>query len=334
MKQKTLVTGANGFIGSNLCRYLADRGYDVFGLVRKTSDLRFLEGLPVRLIVGDLGDPGSLDLPPDLAFIIHAASLVSDQASHTDCDAGIYRLTENLVERIKELGIIPQRFIHISTTLTLGYQGKNLSEEKPGRSAEFMPYVRAKKRTESYLQDRMKSDGLPLVIIRAGDTYGPNDRTSCEKILRGIERGLPVIVGSGKHRFPFCFIDNLCQAVELAMHNTRAVGQAYSVTNTLLPTWREFFSALQKGLGKRQRVYFPVWLAKAIAGTQELRKRISPKCQPALNLYRVRRITTETTYDISRTISELGYRPDNDTEKQIGAILDWYLEERKKGSPA
>lgn len=334
MKQKTLVTGASGFIGSNLCRYLADQGYDVFGLVRKTSDLRFLMDLPVQLIVGDLCNPGSLDLPLDLDYVVHAASLVSDQASDTECDAGIYSLTVNLVERINELGIRPRRFIHISTTLTLGYLGKNLSEERPGRSAEFLPYVRAKKKTESYLQDRMKNDGLPLVILRAGDTYGPHDRTSSEKILRGIERGLPVIVGSGKHRIAFCYIDNLCYAVELAMQNIRAVGQAYSVTNTVLPTWREFFGALQKGLGKRQRVYFPVWLARAIAGTQELRKRISPKTRPELNLYRVRRITTETTYDISRTISELGYRPDNDTEKQIGAILDWYLEERKKGSSA
>ncbi|MFZ2054045.1 MAG: NAD-dependent epimerase/dehydratase family protein [Candidatus Aminicenantales bacterium] len=331
MKEKAFITGANGFIGSNLCRCLLAKGYDVHGLVRRTSDLHFLEGLSVKLIFGDLGDPSGLRIPQDTAYIVHAASIVSDQASDTECDAGIYKLTVNLVQRIQDLGIKPKRFVYISTTLTLGYLGTNLSEERPGRTADFMPYVRAKKRTEAYLLERMQRDRLPVVILRPGDTYGPNDRTACDKILRGAERGVPIIVGTGKHQFAFCYIDNLCQAVQLAFHNDRAVGKAYTVTNGVLPTWREFFAGFQKGLGRRQHIYVPVWLAKVIAGTQELRKIVSPGSQPDLTQYRIRRITTETTYDISRTVAELGYRPDNDTEKQIRAIVDWYREERKKG---
>jgi len=331
LNEKTLITGANGFIGSNLCRSLLAKGHDVHGLVRKTSDLHFLEGLPVKLVFGDLGDPSGLSIPQDTAYVVHAASIVSDMASEAECDAGIYDLTVNLVKKIRDLGIKPKRFVYISTTLTLGYLGTNLSEENPGRTADFMPYVRAKKKTEAFLLERMKNEGLPVVILRPGDTYGPNDRTACNKILRGAERGVPIIVGTGKHQFAFCYIDNLCQAVQLALTNDGAVGKAYTVTNGVLPTWREFFAGFQKGLGRRQRVYIPVWLAKAIAGAQELRQRVSPGFQPDLTQYRIRRITTETTYDISRTVSDLGYRPDNDTGKQIRAILEWYLEERKKG---
>jgi nucleoside-diphosphate-sugar epimerase len=331
LKEKTLITGANGFIGSNLCRSLLAEGYDVYGLVRKTSDLHFLEGLPVKLIFGDLGDPSGLSIPQDTVYIVHTASIVSDLASNTECDAGIYDLTVNLVQKIRDLGIKPRRFVYISTTLTLGYLGTNLSEENPGRPADFMPYVRAKKKTEAFLLERMNNDGLPVVILRPGDTYGPNDRTACNKILRGAERGLPIIVGPGKHQFAFCYVDNLCQAVLLSLNSDVAVGKAYTVTNGVLPTWREFFSGFQKGLGRRQRLYVPVWLAKVAAGTQEFRKKVSPGFQPELSQYRIRRITTETTYDISRTVSELGYRPDNDTEKQIRAIVEWYLGERKKG---
>jgi nucleoside-diphosphate-sugar epimerase len=331
LKEKALITGANGFIGSNLCRSLLAGGYDVYGLVRKTSDLHFLEGLPVKLIVGDLGDPGGLDIPKDTAYIVHAASIVSDLATDTECDAGIYNLTVNLVQKILDMAIRLKRFVYISTTLALGYLGVNLSEDNPGRSADFMPYVRAKKRTEEFLLGRMKNDRLPVVVLRPGDTYGPYDRTSCDKILRGAERGMPIIVGSGKHQFAFCYVDNLCQAVQLALISEKAIGNAYTVTNGVLPTWRQFFAGLQKGLGRRQRIYVPVWLAKAIAGTQELRKKLSPGFQPELTQYRIQRITTETTYDISRTVAELGYVPDNDTETQIRAIVGWYREERKKG---
>ncbi len=331
MKEKVLITGANGFIGSNLCRYLLAKGYDVYGLVRRTSDLHFLEGLPVDLIFGDLSDPSDLQLPLDTAYVVHAASIVSDLATETECEAGIFSLTVNLVEKSMSLGIKPKRFVYISTTLALGYLGTNLSEEKPGQSADSMPYVRGKKRTETYLMEKRQSDHLPVVILRPGDTYGPNDRTACDKILRAAELGVPIIVGSGRHQFAFCYIDNLCQAVQLSFKNDKAVGNAYTVTNGVLPTWRQFFSGLQKGLGKRQRIYVPVWLAKTLASFQELRKKVSPGFQPDLTQYRIQRITTETTYDISRTVTELGYRPDNDTERQIRTIVEWYREERKKG---
>jgi UDP-glucose 4-epimerase len=331
LKEKVLITGSNGFIGSNLCRHLLAEGFDVYGLVRKSSDLHFLEGLPVKLITGDLGDPAGLDFPRDTAYIVHAASIVSDLATDTECEAGIFSLTVNFVQKIKDLGIKPKRFVYISTTLVLGYLGTNLGEDKPGRSADFMPYVRGKKKTETYLMGKARSDHLPVVILRPGDTYGPNDRTACDKILRAAELGVPIIVGAGRHRFAFCYIDNLCQAVQLAFKNDKAVGNAYTVTNGILPTWRQFFSGLQKGLGKRQRIHVPVWLARALASTQELRKKVSPGFQPDLTQYRIQRITTETTYDISRTVAELGYRPDNDTERQIRTIVKWYREERKKG---
>ena len=49
-----LITGANGFVGSHLCDAFAQAGYQVFGLVRRTSDLRFLKDSQVDLIYGDL----------------------------------------------------------------------------------------------------------------------------------------------------------------------------------------------------------------------------------------------------------------------------------------
>ena len=331
LRQKILITGANGFIGSNLCDCFLSKGYEVYGLVRKTSDFHFLEGLPIKVVYGDLRDRRSFDLPGDLDYVIHAASVVSDQATEAECEAGVYGTTVNLIQKILDKGIQLKRFVYISTTLTLGYLGTNLSEENPGQSADFMPYVRAKKRTEAFLLEKAKSAGLPVVILRPGDTYGPNDRTTCDKMLRGAERGVPLIVGRGRHRFAYCYVDNLCQAVQLSLENHRAVGKAYTVTNETVPSWREFLSGLQKGIGKKQRLYVPVFFARVLASGQQLWKKLSPGFHPELTQYRIRRITTETTYDISRTVAELGYHPDNDTEKQIQAIVDWYLEERRKG---
>jgi nucleoside-diphosphate-sugar epimerase len=331
LKQKIFITGANGFIGSNLCRYFLDKGYEVHGLVRPTSDLHFLAGLPVKLVYGDLLEPGTFNLPQGLDYIVHAAALTSDLASEKECEVGIYQVGVNFVQKIAELETRPRRIIYISTGLTLGYSRENISEENPGKSAEFLPYTRAKKKTEAFFFEKARRDGLPVVILRPGDVFGPNDRTSCSKIMHGCERGIPLIVGRGRWRFAYCYIDNLCLAVHLVCLKEGIEGKAYPVTNGELPTWKTFFSGLQKGLGKKQRIYVPVFAAYLIAAAQELAKRLVPAFEPEVTFYRIRRITNHTTYDISRTIADLGYQPDNSIENQIRAIVSWYLEEKKKG---
>ncbi|HNL25594.1 MAG TPA: NAD-dependent epimerase/dehydratase family protein, partial [bacterium] len=59
-KPHALVTGATGFIGSHLVESLVQKNYDVFCIVRKTSDLSLLKNLPCTLIDGDITDRNSL----------------------------------------------------------------------------------------------------------------------------------------------------------------------------------------------------------------------------------------------------------------------------------
>lgn len=325
------ITGANGFIGSNLCRYFLEKGFEVNGLVRRTSDLHFLEGLSVRLFYGDLLEPRSFEIPQPVDYIIHSASLVSDLATGSQCESGIYGVAVNLIRKIIEQNIHPKKIVCISTALTLGFNGLNISEENPGESAQFLPYTLHKKKAEDYFFEQAGKHGLPLVILRPGDVFGPNDRVSCAKILRGRERGFPIIVGHGNWYFGYCYVDNLCQAVYLACLKEGVEGRAYSVTNSEFPTWRNFFSGLQEGIHKKQRVYVPVSLAYFVAYIQELRRKFSSHFEPEITYYRIKRITTHTTYDISKTIRELGYKPDNSMDKQIQAIVNWYKEEKKKG---
>ena len=240
-------------------------------------------------------------------------------------------MTRNFVRRLRDSGVPLRRFVYISTALTLGFGRRDISEDKPGRSAAFMPYVRHKLRTENELRDEHASRGFPVVILRPGDVFGPNDRVTCANILRGCERGAPLIVGQGCWRFGYCYVGNLCQAVELALAKEGIEGRSYTVTNGNLPTWRDFFLALQKGLGRKQRIYIPIWLAHVASGVSGLLEALLPRFERELNYYRIKRITTETTYDISRTVAELGYRPDDDFERQFAEIVQWYLKERANG---
>lgn len=328
---KVLITGANGFIGSNLCRHFLAKGWAVQGIVRESSDLHFLRGLDVELIRGDLCDPDRIPIPGDTSYVIHTAALVSDNAQSDECDRNISRLTDDLVRRLQSPGIALRRFVYISTALTLGFNGLGISEANPGESAEFLPYVKHKILTETSLKAMHAHHGFPAVILRPGDVYGPNDRVTSANVLKACERGLPLVVGSGRWRFGYCYVENFCQAVEKSLLTQGIEGQAYTVTNRRLPTWREFFEAMQKGVNKKQRLYVPVWFAFAVAGTMHAFRKFVPGYEPSVNRYRIKRISTETVYDISKTLADLDYAPDDDFERQFDEIVTWYLKERKDG---
>lgn len=326
-----LITGANGFIGSNLSKYFLNKNYDVYGLVRETSDLHFLEGLNIKLIYGDLNKVEKIHFLKNLDCIIHCASVVSDAASEKSCERNIYQATLNFVNHILATSINFRKFIYFSTSLVLGYNKLNISEENPGEPALFLPYVKYKLETERYLLDLHKKSGFPLIILRPADVYGPNDRVSCVHILKGIEDRVPPIVGGGKWIFPLCYVENLCLATYLACETKNIEGRAYTITNGCNVTWKEFFSFLLKRLDRRQRIYIPVFVPYVIAFFMKIIRLFAPLYEPPLTFYRVRRITTHTNYDISKTIKELNYSPDRDTEKQFNAIMDWYLAEKASG---
>ena len=120
-------------------------------------------------------------------------------------------------------------------------------------------------------------------------------------------------------------------AILLILVRDGVCGRAYAVTNGVLPTWGEYLGAVAAGFGKKQRIYVPAWAAFAAARAMEAVHKIRPSYDPKLTTYRIRRVTTDTTYDISRTRDELGYVPDDDFSRQVAETLAWYREERAHG---
>jgi nucleoside-diphosphate-sugar epimerase len=329
--ERVLITGANGFVGSNLCRYFLERSYEVYGLVRESSNLHFLENLPVHLVRGDLAATESIRLPDRIDYVIHAASLATEQARKPTALRNIYQATVNLVSLLRDRGISPRRFIFISTTLVLGYKGSNISETNRGSSKKSFWYTRAKEMSEEFLRQQLRQNGFPVIILRPADVYGPNDRTMSMLVLHGIEKGVPPIVGHGNWIFSLCYVENLCLACLLACQGKGKTGKAYTVANGTDTTWRQFFTIFLQRLGRPQRLYAPVSAAYVLAFFMQLLHAIVPAFEAKLTFYRIHRITTDTSYDISETVRDLDYHPAQDTERQVNSIVDWYLAEKASG---
>ena len=77
--KKCLITGINGFIGSNLAKRLIEEGFEVHGLIRKTSDLKFLKNLDIKYHYGDITNFESIKEATTGCYrVFHVAALASD----------------------------------------------------------------------------------------------------------------------------------------------------------------------------------------------------------------------------------------------------------------
>ena len=322
-----VVTGANGFVGSNLCRRFAAGGFRVTGVVRRQSDLRALDGVKIDLVRADLRRPAEIRLPSDTRYLIHAASVVSDNATDAECRAGILDATCNLVAAAEAQCPRLERFVYISTALVLGYGRDRISPTRPGRPVTDMPYVLYKRLAEEFLLERYRQHGLPLVVLRPADVFGPHDRVTTMPLLDTLGRGVPILVGAGKSRLAYCYVGNLAQAVERACLSGCATGGCYTVANSTALDWSEFIGALGTGMGRKPRAA-PRFVVFGFVVVAEALRRFLPWARPPVTAYRFRRATNNTTYDISATVRDLGYCPDEDVAAQLGATCQWYCDHR------
>jgi dihydroflavonol-4-reductase len=173
---KALVTGANGLIGANLLRELVRRGDEVTGLVRAGSDLSALAGLPVRLVVGDVLEPGSLpDAVAGQDVVFHTAVAFSywghdpAQMARTATDGSL-----NVLAAAAAAGVA--RVVMTSSSVTLGAayapqvrdEDAN-AEHDPGESA----YVLAKIAQEQAASEAARRLGVEIVFACPTMSVGP-----------------------------------------------------------------------------------------------------------------------------------------------------------------
>ena len=120
---KALVTGATGFIGGNLVRELLKQGFQVRALVRETSNRANIDGLPVKISLGNLMDRASLDRAvADCSVLFHVAASYSFWTPHpSDVYDTNVQGTENILTAAGNAGI--QRIVYTSTESTIGIEG-------------------------------------------------------------------------------------------------------------------------------------------------------------------------------------------------------------------
>ena len=246
-----LVTGATGFIGGHLTHRLVHEGYRVRCLVRPTSDTSTLEGLDVEVVVGDLTRASTLARAADgCRYVLHGGALVSDWATTQEVTRVNVEGTRNLLEA--SVGASVSRFVHISTTDVYGYPGGTAIDETYPATRFRNWYAQTKLAAEREVRRAETAHKLDAVLLRPSTVYGPRSIEVVGEIARAIRGGNMFLVDGGRAIAGLCFIDNLIDAVLLALRHEAAPGHAFNATDGLEITWREFTDDLAEGLGCSQ----------------------------------------------------------------------------------
>jgi dihydroflavonol-4-reductase len=177
------VTGANGFVGSNLVRELLRRGYDVIALVGSDQDTHSLDGLPVKIRDFELHDRDSVRRGLDGAeTVIHTAATYAFWAADS---RDFYRVnvegTRYVLDAAREVGV--RKLVHTSSTATLSPSFENAEDrERLGTEdgafdlRRFRGHYKMSKAMAEELVLREAARGFPAVIVHPTTVIGPGDR--------------------------------------------------------------------------------------------------------------------------------------------------------------
>jgi nucleoside-diphosphate-sugar epimerase len=165
------------------------------------------------------------------------------------------------------------------------------------------------------------AQGLDGVILRPTGIYGPGDPAGFLMLFRMVKRGHFFIVGDGRARYHPLYIDNLCDAFELAGKNPPARGETFLIADARHLTWNELIPLVAQALGVEVKIHYvplrPVWLAAAAL------------CwplgiTPPLFRRRAEMFSHMRAFDISKARRVLGYEPKVALEEGLARSCEWY----------
>lgn len=316
------MTGAAGFIGSNLVEALLSAGQNVIGLDNFSTGHRrnLVEaeeagasgGGSFRFVEGDIRDRATCASVVDgVNVILHQAALGSVPRSMTDPlsshDANVTGFL-NLLDAARLAGV--RRFIYAASSSTYGdHEGLPKREDVIGNP--LSPYAATKLINEIYADVYSRAYGFKGTGLRYFNVFGPRQDPEgayaavIPKWVSAMVRGEEITVnGDGETSRDFCFVANAVQAnILAALARDEVQGRVYNVAFGGRTNLKQLFGLIRQGLERHQVHY-------------DLPPNFGP-FRPG--------DARHSQADITRAREGLGYAPTHDIKQGLDEALPYYL---------
>lgn len=251
------VTGGGGFIGANVARQLLDSGVSVRVIDDfSTGNVENLSGLDVSCVTGSILDPKALDEAlSGCSSVIHLAarpsvarSVDNPMASHESNATG----TMQVLEAARRLGV---RHAVVASSSSVYGANPKLPKSEDDVTRPMSPYAASKLATEAYALAYQASFGLPVLVFRFFNVYGPlqpagHAYAACiPAFITAALRGDPITInGDGKQTRDFTFVDTvaevICSAALRRITSDQPVNLAFGGSTDLLSLVSEIEEAV------------------------------------------------------------------------------------------
>ena len=322
---RILVTGATGFTGSHLARFLLARGHEVQALVRDSSRARDLAAAGIALKAGDLRDSQSVHTAVGGAEVIyHVAAIYRQAGVPADTYHEVNALaSKHVVEAAARAGA--RRVVHCSTVGVHGdVEHPPANEDSPLNPGDV--YQKTKLEGERLARRAGEQLGIEVTIARPSGIYGPGDRRLL-KLFRGVARRRWVTLGDGKIYYHLTFIDDLVAGLRLCGTHPAAANRTYILAGGEVTTLNELVALVADVAGVPQPTWhLPVWPFWAAGAACEAV--CAPfGIEPPIFRRRVDFFTKSRAFDITRAREEIGFAPRVGLREGTRRTLEWYRTE-------
>jgi UDP-N-acetylglucosamine 4-epimerase len=263
--KRVLVTGGAGFIGSNLCELLLEKGVrvvclDNFSTGKRENIACFLSNENFRLIEGDIRNPDTCRMAVEgVEYVLHEAALgsvprsVNDPITTNEVNVSGFL---NMLVAARDANV--KRFVYAASSSTYGDSEKMpKTEDAIGRP--LSPYAITKYVNELYADVFARTYGMETIGLRYFNVFGrrQDPKGAYAAVIplfinKLINHESPVINGDGEYSRDFTYIDNVLQVNMLALQtdNPLAINQVYNVAYGERTTLNQLFQNLKEYLSE------------------------------------------------------------------------------------
>ena len=321
-----LVTGGTGFVGSRLVRKLVGRGEAVRCLVRKTSPLSNLEGLPVEQVTGNLQDAASMtEAVRGCRVVYHVAAdyrlwSKNPQELYDNNVGG----TRTLLEAAEHAGC--ERIVYCSSVGALGIPkgGASGTETTPVTLEDMIGHYKRSKFLAEQEALAAAKRGVPVVIVNPSTPVGPNDIKPTETgriITRFLNDQMPAYLDTGLNLID---VDDVAEGHILAGEKGQ-VGEKYILGNRNM-SLREILETLAALTGKQApRGKIPYGFALGIAHINQFFSGTLLGREPGVPVEGVRMAGKLMFFDAGKAVRELGL-PQTPVEEALERAVRWFCD--------
>lgn len=304
---KVLITGISGLLGSMVARYAHMKGYEVVGVSRNNSKLKF--EFPVKIETLDLTEsPLKNSLLFDIDIVIHCAANTS---MGTLNNVEQNKLNTDSFQELIDLSIKAKvnRFILVSTANTCvpgNFQRPGNELNKMKISSSNLNYINTKIKAEHILQNAIQNFGLNGIIVNPTFILNPigNFKSSNKLLHYCLSKSILFYPKGGKN-----IVDarDVSEAIIATIKNGQ-VGENYILSNKNY-TYKEFYKLVLKEQ-KRKAILIPLpaWLLLLTGGLSSLVERMFRK-PLNFNLSSAKLLNSNHFYSHSKASEHLNYNP-------------------------